>query len=208
MTSVIPPAGVRCALVPRAKGAAAGSTAQIGLSIVNPSMTTTDPVQLMLSGQGRLYAFIMSLLGDPDQASDVLQQTNLVMWEKIDNFQPGTNFMAWAFRIARFQVMAHRQKHGRDRHVFDDEAIGLVADAFEKQAEDFDDRLDALSRCIQQLPDDRRRLLRRRYGEGWSVKNLAEELGQTANQLAVRLHRLREVLMQCIQRHCAEAELS
>lgn len=165
-------------------------------------------MQLMLSNQNRLFAFVLSLVGNREQANDVLQQTNLVLWEKLDDFEPGTNFMAWAFQIARFQVMAHRQKQGRDRHVFDEEAVALVATAFEKQAEAFDDRLSALSVCIQQLPDDGRSLIRRRYGEGWSVKNLADELGQTANRLAVRLHRLRAALMECIQRRCAGGEAS
>ena len=168
----------------------------------------SDPVQLMLSNQNRLFGFVLSLVGNREQAKDVLQQTNLVLWEKLDDFEPGTNFMAWAFQIARFQVMAYRQKQGRDRHVFDDEAVSLVATAFEKRAEAFDDRLTALSDCIQQLPDDGRSLIKRRFGDGWSVKNLADDLGQTANRLAVRLHRLRASLMECIQRRCAGGEVS
>lgn len=166
----------------------------------------TDPVQLMLSNQNRLFAFVLSLVGNREQANDVLQQTNLVLWEKLDDYEPGTNFMAWAFQIARYQVMAYRQKQGRDRHVFDDEAVSLVAAAFERQSEAFDERLTALSHCIQQLPDDGRILIKRRYGDGWSVKNLAADLGQTANRLAVRLHRLRATLMECIQRRCAGGE--
>ena len=79
---------------------------------------------------------------------------------------------------------------------------------FERQAEAFDDRLSALSDCIQQLPDDGRSLIKRRYADGWSVKNLADELGQTANRLAVRLHRLRSALMECIQRRCPGGEVS
>jgi len=148
------------------------------------------------------------LVGNREQASDVLQQTNLVLWKKLDDFEPGTNFMAWAFQIARYQVMAHRQKQGRDRHVFDDEPVSLVAAAFEKQSGKFDERLTALSQCIQQLPDAGKQLIRRRYGDGWSVKNLAEDLGQTANRLAVRLHRLRATLLECIQRRCPEGEPS
>ena len=175
----------------------------------SPSLESTslesqpsDPVQLMLANQNRLFAFILSLVANREHANDVLQQTNLILWEKLDDFEPGTNFMAWAFQIARYQVMAHRQKQGRDRHVFDDEAVSLIASAFEQQSERFDERLTALKHCIQQLPDDGRRLIRRRYGDGWSVKNLAHELGQTANRLAVRLHRLRALLMECIQQRC------
>jgi len=168
----------------------------------------SDPVQLMLGGQGRLYAFIVSLLGDREQANDVLQQTNLVLWQKLDSFETGTNFMAWAFQVARYQVMAHRQRVGRDHHVFDAETIAQVADTFERQTVDFDDRLEALSHCIEQLPPDRRQLLRRRYEEGWTVKRLAAELEQTANRLAVRLHRMREALMRCVRRQLQEAATS
>ena len=168
----------------------------------SPEMSPSDPVQLMLANQNRLFAFILSLVGNREQANDVLQQTNLILWEKLDNFEEGTNFMAWAFQIARYQVMAHRQKQGRDRHVFDDEAVSLIASAFEQHSERFDERLTALAHCIQQLPDEGRQLIRRRYGDGWSVKNLAKELGQTANRLAVRLHRLRAMLLECIQQRC------
>lgn len=37
-------------------------------------------MQLMTEYQGRLYAYVLSLPGDPDQANDVLQEANLVLW--------------------------------------------------------------------------------------------------------------------------------
>lgn len=161
---------------------------------------TGDFVQLMISCQSRLYAFIMSLVCDPDHAADILQQTNLVMWEKSDQFTPGTNFSAWAYQIARFQVMAHRQKRYRDRHVFDDETLAAIAGVFEQRAEGLDDKLTALSHCMNQLNDDSRTLIRNRYSDGFSVKQIADQLGYSANRVAVRLHRLRVALMECIER--------
>lgn len=83
-------------------------------------------VQLMTEHQGRLYAYVLSLLGDPDQANDVLQEANLVLWRNAGEFQMGSNFRAWAFRIAHFQVMAHRQRQLRDRLVFDDELLAVL----------------------------------------------------------------------------------
>jgi RNA polymerase sigma-70 factor (ECF subfamily) len=159
-----------------------------------------DFVQLMIGCQSRLYAFIMSLVCDPDQAADILQQTNLVMWEKSDQFTPGTNFSAWAYQIARYQVMAYRQRRRRDRHVFDDETLAAVASVFEERAEGLDDKLTALSHCMNQLSDDARTLIRTRYRDGFSVKQIADQLGHSANRVAVRLHRLRLALMECMQR--------
>ncbi len=162
--------------------------------------TAGDFVQLMISCQSRLYAFIMSLVHNPELAADILQQTNLVMWQKSDEFTLGTNFSAWTFQIARYQVMAHRQKQRRDRHVFDDETIAAVAGEFERRAGADDDRLIALSHCMNKLDDDGRELLTRRYRDGLAVQHIAEEIGHTANRVAVRLHRLRVTLMQCIRR--------
>ena len=162
--------------------------------------STGEFVQLMIGCQSRLYAFIMSLVHNPEQAADILQQTNLVMWQKSDEFTLGTNFTAWTFRIARYQVMAYRQKQRRDRHVFDDETIAVVADEFERRFDGADDRLIALGRCMNQLGDDGRELIQQRYREGVSVGQIAQQLGHTANRVAVKLHRLRVALMQCIQR--------
>lgn len=170
--------------------------------------STGDFVQLMINCQSRLYAFILTLVHNPDHANEVLQESNIVLWKKADEFELGTNFIAWAFKIARFQVMAHRQKLGRDRHVFDDETLNEVADVFEGQMVDGDDRMSALSHCLNELPDKSRDLIDQRYKNGMSVKDIAEKLGRKANQVAVQLHRLRQSLMECIQRRQQASEPS
>ena len=67
-------------------------------------------MRLFLSCQPRIFAFIRSLVFSRADADDVLQETALVLWEKFARFEPGTRFDRWAFRIAHFQVMYHRQK--------------------------------------------------------------------------------------------------
>src|ERR1700675_2222510 len=76
---------------------------------------TRDFVELMTQHQGRLYGYVLSLSGDPDAANDVLQEANIVLWKQSSQFKPGSNFKAWAFRIAHFQFMAYRQKRLRDK---------------------------------------------------------------------------------------------
>ena len=60
--------------------------------------------------QTALRAYIISLMPGMDGVSDVLQETNLVLWEKRGKYQPGTNFQAWACAIARYEVKTHRRK--------------------------------------------------------------------------------------------------
>jgi len=83
-------------------------------------------VQLLTAEQGRLFSFIYSLLPDPDRARDVLQETNLLIWRKSDEFVEGTNFRAWTSKIAHFKVLSHLRGMERDRHLFDEDLINQL----------------------------------------------------------------------------------
>ena len=72
-----------------------------------------DFEELLASHQGRLFGFIRSLLGSSQEAEDILQNTNRVLWENTHRYTPGTNFRAWAFKVAKFQVMHHRDRMKR-----------------------------------------------------------------------------------------------
>lgn len=148
--------------------------------------------------QSRLYAYILSLTGDREQAREVLQETNLVIWRKADQFEEGTNFIAWAFQIARYQVLAYRQKIARDKLVFDDALLDGMADIFAED-ESFDARQDALAMCIEQIAPNHRNLLRIRYTDGLSVKEMSAQLDKSANAIAKLLHRTRLALLKCIE---------
>ena len=157
---------------------------------------TDEFVELMTSFQGRMYAFILSLLGNPTSANDVLQETNLILWKKSGEFKLGTNFKAWAFRIASFQVMAHRQ---RDRLIFDDEMIQDIIAETSEFDETYELKQKKITSCMQQLPERQRDLIQKRYTLGHSVARIAAELKSTANSIAQALFRARNNLTQCVK---------
>ena len=51
----------------------------------------------------------MSVLPNRTDVDDLLQETNLVLWREFESFEIGTNFTAWAYRIAHNQVLAWRK---------------------------------------------------------------------------------------------------
>lgn len=153
--------------------------------------------------QSRLYAYILTLTGDREQARDVLQECNLVMWSKADQYEAGTNFIAWAFQIARYQVMAARQKTARDKLVFDDEILEGMVDIFDDD-DAFDERQAALGQCIEEIAPNHRNLLKIRYTDGLSVKEIASRVDKSANAVAKVLHRTRMALMDCIEQKTLE----
>ncbi len=161
---------------------------------------TEEFVQLMTEHQGRLYAYVLSLLGDPDQANDVLQEANLVLWRNAAEFQLRSNFRAWAFRIAHFQVMAHRQRQLRDRLVFDDEMLAVLDPAARVVDETYEERQERLTACLERLPVAQRDLLRQRYADGLSLQAIADSVRRTANAVAQTLFRARRTLIDCVSR--------
>jgi RNA polymerase sigma-70 factor (ECF subfamily) len=157
-------------------------------------------VRLMAEHQGRLYAYILSLVGDPDRANDVLQETNVVLWRDSREFQPGSNFKAWAFRVAHFQVMAFRQRQIRDRLVFEDDLVEALAFGAREADEVFEARQERLAGCLEKLAPAHREMVRRRYAEGLSVQAIAEDRGMTPNAAMQALFRIRQSLIQCVSR--------
>lgn len=167
-------------------------------------MTSKDSdafVRLMTEHQGRLFAYVYSLLGNPDAANDVLQEVNVILWRDSKEFRAGSNFKAWAFRVAHFQVMAWRQRQIRDRLVFEDDMLEVLANGAREADEMFDRRQERLTGCLEKLTPQHREMIRRRYAEGRSLQDLAAERGMTANAMMQALFRIRQRLMQCVSRY-------
>ncbi|MFK7736814.1 MAG: sigma-70 family RNA polymerase sigma factor [Pirellulaceae bacterium] len=154
--------------------------------------------------QGRLYSYVYSLLGDGNRAADVLQETNLVLWRKREEFRVGSAFVPWAFAIARYQVLAHLRDRSRESTWIDSEVAEALTPSIESASEAFEDRRNALAACMQQLSDEKRELIRARYFDAQSLSELADEKERTVDSLKVMLFRVRKSLADCIQKRMAK----
>jgi RNA polymerase sigma-70 factor (ECF subfamily) len=157
-------------------------------------------VELMTQFQGRLYVYILSLIGDPDAANDVLQEANIVLWKESRQYLAGTNFKAWAFRIAHFQCMAHRQRRLRDKVVFSDEVVAQLAIESKELDATYEQRVARLGRCLEQIQPRSREALRLRYTDGIAVKEMATKMHCTSNAMSQLLFRARQWLIECVKK--------
>ena len=123
-----------------------------------------------------VYGYILSLVPNWADADEILQETNIRLWEEFEKFQPGTNFAAWAVRVAHFQVLTWRKRVSRSRLVFDQRVIDTLAEEPIWTDEQFEDRQLALAECVSELPENSRDLLRQCYVKGSKAKDVAAEL--------------------------------
>lgn len=160
-------------------------------------------VELYSRHYARLQFYVMALMPSANDAADVLQETSLVLWRKFGDFQTGTNYFAWACKIARLQAMKHRERQGRCGRLLDESVFELIADEAASDEAAVAVPLAALEHCIGKLSTMDSSLIRRRYQPGMTVKQLAEDVGRSANSLSKSLGRIRRALLECLARSAA-----
>ncbi|MCF6313998.1 MAG: sigma-70 family RNA polymerase sigma factor [Verrucomicrobiales bacterium] len=151
-----------------------------------------------------LRAFIRSLLPSWDDANEVMQNTSLVLWRKFDTFDQNTEFLKWAFVVARFEVLKYRRSIARDRHVFDEDLINRLATEAAEESDHLQAERRALQACLSKLPATQQDLIKAAYQPGIKIKELAEKIGKTATALYKSLNRTRQQLLVCIERSIAQ----
>ena len=167
--------------------------------------TNEQFIQLLLAHEARLYGFIMSLLRNPSQAEDILQETYLVLFRRFSEFRPGTNFYAWACRIALYKVLDHRKRQARSPVVmWEPELMEKIAEEQLNRADELERRAGALERCMQKLPTADRDLVERCYRARVFVKDVARDLQCPMDTVYKKLRRIRGLLHDCIPRRLSE----
>jgi RNA polymerase sigma-70 factor (ECF subfamily) len=162
--------------------------------------------QLLATCQRQVFVYAMGLLHNAADAEEVLQETNLVLWRKFDQFHPGTEFGRWACGIAHFEVLKRRQKKVREERLLSDEFIDMLATQPIPTSEMLEARREALARCLGKLSPQDRQLVASRYQAAATTRSAAETLGRSVQGTRKALHRIRLALMACIQRSIAREE--
>lgn len=157
-------------------------------------------VRLLGQNQRRLFLYVLSLVPNWNDAEEIIQETNLVLWREFERFQPGTNFTAWACRVAFHQVLAWRKRKQRDRLDFSPAFLEAVADEVSHNADVLEERSRALAQCLEKLPPPHRALLRLRYQQGQDIETVARQVRRSVEAVYRALSRIRQTLHACVTR--------
>ena len=154
--------------------------------------------------QRRISAFVHTLVSSWQDAEEIIQETNLVLWRKFDEFDPSSSFFAWAARIAQYEILNYRRKNRRKSHALEDDVLEAVAITAAHQMDDLELHRETLENCIEKLPERDRQLVQLRYREGGSVHDAADAAGRTTGHVQRMLRKIRASLLRCIHLRLAE----
>lgn len=157
-------------------------------------------LSLFLRHERELAGMARACLPTWDAVDDVLQESSLVMWRKIDQLRADDEFLPWAKVILRFEILKYRRALSRDRLLLDDELVALIAAEEPSPAADLHaQRRSAVEHCLGEFTAEHQTLLLAPYTRDDAVKSIAEAAGKTANSLYKRLGRLRTKLHDCVR---------
>jgi RNA polymerase sigma-70 factor (ECF subfamily) len=155
-------------------------------------------MMLMTTSQRRIFSYIYTLVPLRQDAEDLLQETALVICEKFDDFQEGTDFVAWACQIAYWRVRKARQKFARSKVVFNQDVFDAVAKTASAITPALDKRHEALSLCLEKLHPRDREFVLTRYEPGCGVEDAARRSGRNITAAYKALTRIRKLLFDCV----------
>lgn len=157
-------------------------------------------MRLLMRHEPALRAFARSLLPDWQTVDEVIQEASIELWEKFDQIDGEDGFLPYAKVVVRFKCLSAVRDMRRDRHLFSEGVLELLADEAEQlDAAENAPALEALRSCLDRFSDPHQELLLAPYSGTGRVRTLAESQGKSANALYKLLGRLREKLSRCVE---------
>lgn len=161
---------------------------------------TTVFLELLTTHERALSLYVHGLVPRDSEAEDILQQTKLLLWKHFGDFQIGTNFIAWARKIAFHQILTHRRQKKREHLPLDEETLEALGHTVSELADDGSPRQDALRVCLARLPVEHRQLVHLRYFDELEIDQIADRVSRTEAAVYRALSRVRMTLMECVQK--------
>ena len=131
-----------------------------------------------------VYRLSLSKTGNPDLASDIYQQTFLLLLEKKPRFKHKTQLKVWLLRTARTMSLNELRRADNNHIAIENAPEPVTSDRYEFEFVDFINSLDVEYRDVVLLF----------YIEDMSVEDIAKTLDISKAATKTRLHRARKIL--------------
>lgn len=156
----------------------------------------------------RAYGVALGIVGDPDEAQDVVQDAFVKTYYRLSKFRFGSNFYTWFYRLLVNQAIDRWRKTSRSATVSFDEAwvSGETSEAgavgYPRTPEELAgnrELAEGLDRAIAALPEYHRTVILLREVEGMAYEEIARILDCSVGTVMSRLHYARAKLREALK---------
>lgn len=171
-----------------------------------PRLTQDDFLRLLLQNEREIKRYVMAIVPHAADAQEIVQETAVALWNKIDSYDPSQSFAPWACRFAANKAKEHLRKTGRWKGFLDDDVANLLLNRRMETTETLDRRMEPLRDCVGELPNVNRQLIEGYYFEQRSIEQLAARIERSVDAVYKSLQRIRGALLDCVNGKLESAE--
>lgn len=164
---------------------------------------SAEGLDALMRNHARFLSFLERRVGRRDVAEEILQEAFVRGIDRGGSLRSDESAVAWFYRLLRNALIDHFRRTDAERRALD--AVTRASQAEPTAAAD-DELMDTVCACVNDLVSTLRpayaEAVRRVDLEGAPVDVFAAEVGVTAGNAAVRLHRARHALRARIEQAC------
>jgi RNA polymerase sigma factor (sigma-70 family) len=141
-----------------------------------------------------ILGYVLRRASSPSDASDVLAETYLIAWRKIDDIPSDEKARLWLYGVARHVLSNHHRHERVEQNLGATLRADLSREAAEFRTQQEAPFGEAIAASLDALGPDDREIMELSAWEGLTPTEIAEVIGVKPGAVRVRLHRLRGVL--------------
>lgn len=173
--------------------------------ILQPSVQSKDLFEILVRENSRMLTTYLRAAGCDDALlDDVWQETMIVAWRKLNEFDRSKPFGPWLRGIAARTLMASRRAASRFVLTDDVEALEYLNQRLERinhlGGDTLDEKLDAVRDCVSKLTSTDRECIELRFRDDLMPAAMSERIGVALETIKKRLYRAKQQLQMCLER--------
>lgn len=169
--------------------------------------------ELFFRYQKRLFAYIFHLVGNRDEAEDILQNVFSKMYKNIDKFDTSRKFSSWVYRIAHNEAINFLKRKNK-RYTVSWEDINTNKDKLDTASndelpEEKWEHLEIVSevdKAMKKLPEKYKQVLTLRYFQEYSYEDIGHILKKPVNTIGTLINRAKKKLLEVVEKQRSDRE--
>lgn len=159
---------------------------------------------LVRENEAMLVTYLRAAVRSQNAVEDLFQETMLVAWQKLNDYDRSRPFGPWIRGIAAKLIMAHFRKAKSDIMITGCETLEYLSQQIEhiheRPGDTWEQKIDALKHCIEALPNNYKEMIELRYFKHQLPSKISEITSISLEAVLKRLQRARAQLLDCLKR--------
>lgn len=148
-----------------------------------------------------VFSFVMKKVQNETDADEITVSVFSKVLNKLELYDPNFQFKTWVLTIAQNTIIDFWRKKNKENEEITD-SLEQVKNQYAQSPEELlisEEEMDNIQKIINSMDDNYREIIRLRFFEEKSIKEISEELNLSLSNTKVRIMRAKKVLEQLLK---------